>query len=75
MLADAAYCATVWRNPLLRLGMKRRGWNELGYARLAPRLTVGALLVGVLQTAALYGCLAVEVRWTGATRRFCRSSA
>ena len=61
MLADAAYCATgLAGTHLLRLGMKRRGWNELGYARLAPRLTVGALLVGVLQTAALYGCLAVE---------------
>ena len=61
MLGDAAYCATaVLGTHLLRLWMKQRGWSELGYARLAPRLMLGALLVGTLQTAALFGCLTLE---------------
>ena len=61
ILADAAYCATgLAGTHLLRLWMKQRGWSELGYARLAPRLMLGALLVGTLQTAALYGCLTLE---------------
>lgn len=61
ILADALYCATgLAGTHLLRWCMKGRGWGELGYARLAPLLMVGALLLGTLQTAVLYSCLALE---------------
>lgn len=40
--------------------MKRRGWSELPYTRLAPRLMIGAVLIGVLQTAALEGSLTLQ---------------
>ena len=60
-LADALFCATgLAGTHALRLWMKRRGWSELGYSRLAPRLMLGSLLLGGLQTAVLYGCLALE---------------
>ena len=60
-LADAGFCATgLVGTHLLRLGMKRRGWSELSYARLAPRLVFGSLLLGALQTAVLYGSLTLE---------------
>jgi two-component system, LytTR family, sensor histidine kinase AlgZ len=60
-LADAAYCAAgLVGTHLMRLVMKRRAWNELSYGRLAPRLMIGALLVGTLQTAVLDGSLALE---------------
>ena len=58
VLADAAYCLTgLLGTHLLRLVMKKRGWSELRYASLALRLIPGALLVGALETAALYGSL------------------
>ena len=61
ILADAAYCATgLVGTHVLRLWMKRRGWSELGYAKLTPRLALGALLMGAVQTAMLYGSLALE---------------
>lgn len=61
ILADSAYCAAgLVGTHLLRVVMKRRGWNELSYGRLAPRLMIGALLVGALQTAALDGSLALQ---------------
>jgi two-component system, LytTR family, sensor histidine kinase AlgZ len=61
ILADAAYCvAGVVGSHLLRLVMKRRGWSELPYPQLIPRLIPGAVLVGALQTAALDGTLGLE---------------
>lgn len=61
ILADAAFCATgLVGTHLLRKTMKRRRWSELSYVRLAPRLMLGALLLGALQTAVLYGCLTLE---------------
>jgi two-component system sensor histidine kinase AlgZ len=61
ILADSAYCATgVVGTHLLRMRIRGRGWGELPYARLAPRLMIGAVLVGTLQTAALDGSLALE---------------
>jgi two-component system sensor histidine kinase AlgZ len=60
-LADLAYCGTgLAGTHLLRLRMKRSAWTELSYARLTLRLVLGALLLGTLQAAALYGSLTVE---------------
>ena len=60
-LADGAFCVTGFAGThLLRRGMKRRRWSELGYARLAPRLMLASLLLGALQTAVLYGVLTLE---------------
>jgi two-component system, LytTR family, sensor histidine kinase AlgZ len=40
--------------------MKQRRWSELGYEKLAPRLVLGSVLLGTLQTAVLYGILTLE---------------
>ncbi len=64
--ADAMYCAAgLAGTHLLHGAMKRRGWGELHFAKLVPRVIAGALLVGALQTAALYSCLgaAGEIDW------------
>ena len=59
--ADMCYClAGVAGTHLLRLRIKRREWSELSYSRLIPRLIVGALLVGSLQTVALESSLIFE---------------
>src|SRR5215469_4107767 len=66
IVADFAYCAAgVLGTHLLRARIKSRGWTELSYAAMAPRLVVGALLVGALQTLALDGCLTLYglVNW------------
>ena len=61
ILADAAYCvAGLTGSHLLRMRMKQRRWSELGYARLAPRLVLGSLLVGTFATAVLEGSLTLE---------------
>jgi signal transduction histidine kinase len=60
-LADAAFCVTgLVGTHLLRLRIKRRGWSELSYASLVPRLAIGSLLLGSFQTAVLYGSLTAE---------------
>lgn len=61
MTADAAYCAAgLVGTHLLRLEMRRRRWSDLGYLSLAPRLMLGSLFLGLLQTVVLYGCLTLE---------------
>jgi signal transduction histidine kinase len=57
-VADLAYClAGLLGTHLLRSRIKLRGWNELPYRALIPRLLSGALLVGALQALVLNGAL------------------
>ena len=60
-VADLAYCsAGLLGTHLLRSRIKLRGWSEIPYPRLIPRLLAGALMVGALQALALDGALALE---------------
>jgi hypothetical protein len=61
LVADLAYCLTgLLGTHLLRSRIKRRGWSEVPYPKLIPRLIAAALLVGAFQTLALDGVLAAE---------------
>jgi hypothetical protein len=58
---DLAYCLTgLLGTHLLRSRIKLRGWSEITYSKLIPRLIAGALLVGACQAFALDGVLALE---------------
>jgi two-component system sensor histidine kinase AlgZ len=60
-VADLAYClAGMLGTHLLRWLMRKRGWAERPFSALIPRLLAGALLIGLLQVAVLYGCLMLE---------------
>lgn len=61
VVADLAYCsAGLVGTHLLRLRINARGWSEIPYSRLIPRLLAGTLLVGALQALALDGALTLE---------------